>query len=56
MNIFKQYVTSKGLKECHFKELLDSGLIDPNMVKRAIIDGLASEISKIARYDLAKSE
>ncbi|HSI76102.1 MAG TPA: hypothetical protein VK957_09410 [Lunatimonas sp.] len=56
MNIFKQYVTGKGLKECHFKELLNSGLIDPNMVKRTIIDGLSNEISKIARYDLAKTE
>ena len=54
--IFKEYVTSRGLKECHFKELLDSGLIDENQVKRTIIESLYNEISKIARYDLAKTK
>ena len=56
MSIFKEYVTGMGLKECHFKELMDSGLIDENMVKRAILQGLYEQIAKIARYDLAKAE
>ncbi len=53
MSIFKQYVIKKGLKDCHFKELLNSGLIDKNRVKLAILYGLYTQISKIARYDIA---
>lgn len=54
--IFKHYVMKKGLKECHFKLLLDSGLIDENRVKRAILLGLYNQLSKVAQYDLINSE
>ncbi|MEJ2051947.1 MAG: hypothetical protein P8Y60_19315 [Calditrichota bacterium] len=56
MSLFKQFVMEKGLKECQFKELLNSGLIDENMVKRAILRGLHTQISKLARYDRVKTE
>ena len=56
MSIFKEFVLNKGLKECHFKELLNSGLIDDNMVKRAILQGLFNQISTKARYDLVNAE
>jgi hypothetical protein len=54
--IFKQHVMDQGLKECHFKELLNSELIDEDKVKRALLEGLRNEILKIARYELVFTE